>query len=120
MADNDFAEDVNVLSKNVIQRHRAIASMKEALDDIDRFDQRADATNDSTLTAILIENRDEEKVHFARLLAWLRTSDSGLDRAIAEHDPPAGVARTVDDQTVPKMPAPVPDGASKKEDFFRL
>lgn len=67
------------LSKETIDRHRAIASVQEELEAVDWYDQRADATTDSELAAVLAHNRDEEKEHAAMTLEWLRRHDPVLD-----------------------------------------
>ncbi|MGH9026767.1 MAG: encapsulin-associated ferritin-like protein [Acidimicrobiia bacterium] len=68
-------EDAEVLSKEAIDRHRALVSIMEELEAIDWYDQRAEATHDPELAAILGHNRDEEKEHAAMTLEWLRRND---------------------------------------------
>jgi uncharacterized protein len=68
------------LSPGAIDRHRAIVSIQEELEAVDWYDQRAEATDDPELAAILTHNRDEEKEHAAMMLEWLRRSDPVLDR----------------------------------------
>lgn len=67
------------LRKETIDGHRAIVSIMEELEAIDWYDQRADATDDPELAAILVHNRDEEKEHAAMTLEWLRRRDAALD-----------------------------------------
>ena len=52
----------------------------EELEAVDWYDQRASATDDDALRAILAHNRDEEKEHAAMTLEWLRRHDEVLDR----------------------------------------
>ncbi len=68
------------LSPATADRHRAIASLQEELEAIDRYDQRIDATTDAELASVLAHNRDEEKEHAAMLLEWLRRHDAALDQ----------------------------------------
>lgn len=68
------------LSPEVLDRHRAVVSLKEELEAIDWYDQRVEVAADPELKAILAHNRDEEKEHAAFLLEWLRRRDAGLDR----------------------------------------
>jgi len=68
------------LSEGAVDRHRAIVSIQEELEAIDWYDQRAEATDDPELAAILAHNRDEEKEHAAMMLEWLRRADPVLDR----------------------------------------
>jgi len=72
-------EPIEELSSDTIDRHRAIASIQEELEAVDWYDQRADATSDETLAAVLAHNRDEEKEHAAMTLEWLRRRDPALD-----------------------------------------
>lgn len=67
------------LPPDVIDRHRAIVSMMEELEAVDWYDQRASATHDEDLRAVLGHNRDEEKEHFAMTLEWLRRRDPKMD-----------------------------------------
>jgi ferritin-like protein len=68
------------LGAEVIDVHRAVVSIQEELEAVDWYNQRAHATDDSELAAILEHHRDEEKEHAAMLLEWLRRRDSALDR----------------------------------------
>lgn len=51
---------------------RAINSLKEELEAIDWYNQRASGTNDETLKDVLTHNRDEEIEHACMILEWLR------------------------------------------------
>ncbi|MGO9149728.1 MAG: encapsulin-associated ferritin-like protein [Acidimicrobiales bacterium] len=72
-------EPENRLSPATADRHRAIASLQEELEAIDRYDQRVDATGDAALASVMAHNRDEEKEHAAMLLEWLRRHDAVLE-----------------------------------------
>lgn len=67
------------LPADVLDRHRAIASIMEELEAVDWYDQRVAATADPELAAVLAHNRDEEKEHAAMTLEWLRRHDAKLD-----------------------------------------
>lgn len=71
-------EDATRLGPEAIDRHRATVSLMEELEAADWYNQRALATQDPALRAILIHNRDEEKEHAAMLLEWLRRHDEAL------------------------------------------
>ena len=71
-------EDPALLGPDAIDRHRATTSIMEELEAADWYDQRALATDDPELQAILIYTRDEEKEHAAMLLEWLRRHDGAL------------------------------------------
>ncbi|MCA0247470.1 MAG: ferritin-like domain-containing protein [Proteobacteria bacterium] len=80
MASETLHEDPAALGPEVIDRHRAIVSLMEELEAVDWYDQRAKATANPELRAILEHNRDEEKEHAAMALEWLRRSDPVLDK----------------------------------------
>jgi ferritin-like protein len=74
-----FHEPIEWLNDDVINRHRAITSLKEELEAVDWYDQRVAATNDDALRDVLAHNRDEEKEHAAMTLEWLRRHDDKWD-----------------------------------------
>ncbi|GLH71186.1 ferritin [Geothrix rubra] len=67
------------LSAGALDLHRALASLQEELEAIDNYHQRADVSEDASIKAILIHNRNDEMEHAAMLLEWLR-------RAMPEFD----------------------------------
>ena len=79
MASETLHEDPDKLGAQVIDRHRAIVSLMEELEAVDWYDQRAKATDNAELRAILEHNRDEEKEHAAMALEWLRRNDPKMD-----------------------------------------
>ena len=72
-------EPEDQLSAETIDEHRALLSIIEELEAVDWYRQRAEATSDPDLAAILVHNRDEEKEHMAMALEWLRRRDPVLD-----------------------------------------
>lgn len=70
------------LSKECLDRHRAIVSIMEELEAVDWYDQRVEATTDPELREILAHNRDEEKEHAAMLIEWLRRRDATFDHEL--------------------------------------
>jgi ferritin-like protein len=72
-------ESPEVLGSEAIDRHRAIVSIMEELEAIDWYDQRAIASGDDELRAVLEHNRDDEKEHAAMAIEWLRRRDPSLD-----------------------------------------
>jgi ferritin-like protein len=79
MSSEMLHEDPDKLGPHVIDQHRAIVSLMEELEAVDWYNQRAKATANDELRAILEHNRDEEKEHAAMTLEWLRRSDPKLD-----------------------------------------
>ena len=80
MAGETLHEDRDLLDAQILDRHRAIATLMEELEAIDWYDQRIKASSNAELQAILTHNRDEEKEHASMLLEWLRRNDEGFDR----------------------------------------
>jgi ferritin-like protein len=73
-------EPADQLERSTIDEHRALVSIMEELEAVDWYHQRADATDDAELAAVLVHNRDEEKEHAIMTLEWLRRRDPVLDR----------------------------------------
>ena|SRR5579862_7669941 len=69
------------LSREAVLMHQAIASLREELDAVDWYRQRADDTDDDDLKALLLHNMREEIEHSAMLLEWIRR----FDHDFAEH-----------------------------------
>lgn len=67
-----YHEPVEDLPQQTRDITRAIQSMKEELEAIDWYNQRAASTQDQTLKNLLIHNRDEEIEHATMLMEWLR------------------------------------------------
>lgn len=78
-ASNGLHESEERLGTQVIDVHRAVVSIQEELEAVDWYNQRAHATDDPALAAILEHHRDEEKEHAMMLLEWLRRRDPALD-----------------------------------------
>jgi uncharacterized protein len=89
-ASQGFHEDEKVLSQRTKDLHRAIVSLQEELEAVDWYQQRADATADPELRAILEHNRDEEKEHAMMLLEWIRRHDVAFARMMKMHTGHAG------------------------------
>jgi uncharacterized protein len=78
-------ESPEVPGSEAIDRHRAIVSIMEELEAIDWYDQRAIASADDGLRAVLEHNRDDEKEHAAMALEWLRRRDPALDEQLRKY-----------------------------------
>ena len=111
MSSETLHEDPNALGPDIVDKHRAIASLMEELEAVDWYDQRVAVTTDDDLKAVLAHNRDEEKEHAAMVLEWLRRRDPALDANLRKYlftDGPLA-ALTAEEKAEP--PAPVaPDG----------
>ena len=78
MSSESLHENPATLGPEITDQHRAIVSLMEELEAVDWYNQRAKATSNSELRAILEHNRDEEKEHAAMVLEWLRRHDEVL------------------------------------------
>jgi hypothetical protein len=62
--------------------HRALASLKEEIEAVDWYNQRADLCDSDELRAVLVHNRDEEIEHACMTLEWLRRNMDGWDEQL--------------------------------------
>jgi uncharacterized protein len=98
------------LSQDARLLHYAITSLREELDAMDWYRQRADDTEDAELRDLLLHNMREEMEHAAMLIEWLRRFNGdfaghlktylfseapivGIERAVEAADGAAGGAR---------------------------
>ncbi len=72
MSSESYHEPIELLSEDTKNTHRAIVSLKEELEAIDWYQQRAEACSDDELRAVLIHNKNEEVEHAMMTLEWLR------------------------------------------------
>ena len=73
-------EERSRLSEKTLDLKRAIDSLKEELEAIDWYNQRADACEDENLKKILIHNANEEKEHAVMLIEWIRQHDKNFEK----------------------------------------
>ena len=78
-------EDRSKLTEKTQNMKRAIDSLKEEIDAVDVYNQRADACTDENLKKILIHNANEEKEHAAMLIEWLRQNDAVFAKEIKDY-----------------------------------
>lgn len=72
------------LKESTLDMKRAVDSLREELEAIDWYNQRADACGDENLRKILIHNASEEKEHAAMLIEWIRQNDSDFAEKLKE------------------------------------
>ncbi len=65
--------------------HYAISSLREELEAVDWYRQRAEDTDDEELKAILLHNADEEIEHACLALEWIRRNDARFDKELREY-----------------------------------
>ena len=78
-------EDRSKLSEKTLDLKRAIDSLKEELEAVDWYNQRADACSNENLKKILIHNANEEKEHAAMLIEWIRQNDKNFAKELKEY-----------------------------------
>src|SRR6056297_1313993 len=72
------------LPEEAKEYHRIIKSVIEELEAIDWYNQRAVATSDPTVKAIVEHNRDEEIEHACMGLEWIRRRNPVWDENMRE------------------------------------
>jgi hypothetical protein len=77
-----YHEDLNELSEKAKDISRALNSLKEEVEAVDWYNQRADVTKDESIKAILEHNRDEEIEHAAMIVEWLRRNMEAWDEEL--------------------------------------
>ena len=80
-----YQEPIEQIGKKSRDRHRAILSLMEKLEAIDRYDQRIEVCDDEQLRTLFEHNRNGEKEHAAMLLEWLRRHDATLSEELNNH-----------------------------------
>ena len=111
MSSETLHEDPKALGPEVIDKHRAIASLMEELEAIDWYDQRVAVAADDDLKAVLAHNRDEEKEHASMVLEWLRRRDPALDANLRKYHFTEEPLSVLIAEEKAEPPAPVaPDG----------
>jgi hypothetical protein len=85
MSSESYHEPIELLSEETKNRHRAIVSLKEELEAVDWYQQRAEACSDGELRAVLLHNKNEEIEHAMMTLEWLRRKDTTFAANIATY-----------------------------------
>ncbi len=78
-------EETSKVTEKTLDKGRAIDSLREEVEAVNLYDQRADATSDEDLKKILLHNAKEEKEHAAMLIEWLRKNDSEFEAELKEY-----------------------------------
>lgn len=78
-------EERSKLKESTLDMKRAIDSLREELEAVDWYNQRADACTSESLRKILIHNADEEKEHASMLMEWIRRNDPTFTKEMKEY-----------------------------------
>ncbi|MGB9181106.1 MAG: encapsulin-associated ferritin-like protein [Pyrinomonadaceae bacterium] len=76
----EWHENYAEMSDETLNFSRAVKSVQEELEAVDWYNQRAQATKDKQLRAILEHNRDEEVEHAMMMLEYLRRISPVFDK----------------------------------------
>ena len=91
MSSESYHEPIELLSEETRNMHRAIVSLKEELEAVDWYQQRAEACSDAELRGVLIHNKNEEIEHAMMTLEWIRRHspvfDTNIDTYIKARGP---------------------------------
>lgn len=79
MSSESYHEPVELIPEGTRNLHRALVSLREELEAVDWYQQRADACSDAELKAVILHNRDEEIEHAMMTLEWLRRNEAKFD-----------------------------------------
>ena len=82
MSSESYHEPVELLSEATRNMHRAIVSLKEELEAVDWYQQRAEACSDPELRGVLVHNKNEEIEHAMMNLEWIRRHSEVFDANI--------------------------------------
>ncbi len=85
MSSESLHEPADVVSEDTTNMHRAIVSLREELDAVDWYQQRAEACSDEDLRAVLVHNKNEEIEHAMMVLEWIRRQSPTFDTNIAKY-----------------------------------
>jgi ferritin-like protein len=85
MSSETYHEPLELLSEETKNMHRAIVSLKEELEAVDWYQQRAEAASDEELRAVITHNKNEEIEHAMMTLEWIRRHSEVFDTNIATY-----------------------------------
>jgi ferritin-like protein len=80
MSSESYHEPIELLSEGTKNMHRALVSLREELEAVDWYQQRAEACSDTDLAAVLTHNKNEEIEHAMMTLEWIRRHNPVFDQ----------------------------------------
>src|SRR4051794_17221845 len=100
MSSEDLHVPREILSTESRLLHYAITSLKEELDAVDWYRQRADDIDEEELKELLLHNMREEMEHASMLLEWIRRRNSDfaghLETYLFTDGPITGIEKAVE------------------------
>ena len=85
MTSEPYHESLDLLTEETRNMHRAVVSLKEELEAIDWYQQRADACSDPQLKDVLLHNKNEEIEHATMLMEWIRRHNDHFDQMMRKY-----------------------------------
>jgi ferritin-like protein len=85
MSSESYHEPLELLSEDTRNLHRAIVSLREELEAVDWYHQRAEACGDQELRAVITHNEHEEIEHAMMALEWIRRNNPVFDANITKY-----------------------------------
>jgi len=101
-----YHEPLEAMSGETVDMHRALVSLQEELEAVDWYRQRADATPDESLKAILLHNMREEIEHACMVLEWLRRHNADFEAQLRTYLFTQGEITALEHETEAASPAP--------------
>jgi len=111
MSSESYHEPIELLTEGTKNMHRALVSLREELEAVDWYQQRAEACSDAELRDILTHNKNEEIEHAMMTLEWIRRHhpvfDGNIKTYVNTTGPITGVeAAAVSGASAPAASAP--------------
>jgi ferritin-like protein len=100
MSSESYHEPIELLSEGTRNMHRALVSLREELEAVDWYQQRAEACSDAELRAILTHNKNEEIEHAMMTLEWLRRNSGVIDAHIKTYVNSSGPITSIEAASV--------------------
>jgi ferritin-like protein len=85
MSSESYHEPTELLSEDTKNMHRALVSLREELEAVDWYQQRAEGCSDEELRAVLIHNKNEEIEHAMMVLEWIRRHSATFDTNVGTY-----------------------------------
>jgi ferritin-like protein len=85
MGSENLHEPAELLSEATKNMHRALVSLREELEAVDWYQQRAEACSDPDLATVIQHNKREEIEHAMMTLEWIRRNSAEFDGHIGTY-----------------------------------
>jgi ferritin-like protein len=100
MSSESYHEPIELLSEPTKNMHRALVSLREELEAVDWYQQRAEACSDSDLAGVLTHNKNEEIEHAMMTLEWIRRHSPAFDENLKTYLNSSGPITDVEKQKI--------------------